>query len=112
MITKKDVINALIMKGQQSKRYKLSEVWELNLDEIVEALNGLEFGEEQKTALEAVKTKKNDRDILVIKTKSVMKRDKMKEMYRNLLEQKQCGIILLDDTFDVMVVKDIIFSEV
>lgn len=57
-----------------------------------------------------MKTVKNDRDILIIKAKSFIKRDKMKEMYRNLLEQKQCGIILLDDTFDVMIAKDVIFS--
>ena len=56
-----------------------------------------------------MKTVKNDRDILVIKAKTVMKRSQMKEMYRNLLEQKQYGIILLDDTVDVMIVKDVIF---
>ena len=37
-ITKKDAINALLNKGQHSKRYKLGETWELNLFEIQEAI--------------------------------------------------------------------------
>lgn len=41
LINRKDVINALVNKGQASKRYKLDEVWELNLTEIEEALNEL-----------------------------------------------------------------------
>ena len=41
LISRKDAICALVNKGQASKRYKLGEVWELNLTEIEEALNEL-----------------------------------------------------------------------
>ena len=41
LIDRKGAINALLYKGQASKRYKLGEVWELNLTEIEEALNEL-----------------------------------------------------------------------
>jgi len=37
-IDKDEVLNACVEKGQQSKRYKLGEKWELNYDEIKEAL--------------------------------------------------------------------------
>lgn len=38
-ITKEQAINALLLKGQKSTRYKLGETWELNLYEIQEAIN-------------------------------------------------------------------------
>ena len=38
MVSKKAVELALLKKGQASKRYKLGEIWELNFDEIREAL--------------------------------------------------------------------------
>lgn len=34
-----DVVSALLTKGQSSKRYKLGETWELNFEEIREALD-------------------------------------------------------------------------
>lgn len=37
-VSKKAVELALLEKGQASKRYKLGEIWELNFDEIREAL--------------------------------------------------------------------------
>ena len=40
-ITKEDAINALVEKGQHSKRYKLDEIWELNFLEIQEAFEKL-----------------------------------------------------------------------
>jgi hypothetical protein len=41
LINRKDAINALVNKGQASKRYKLGEVWGLNSTEIRDALNEL-----------------------------------------------------------------------
>ena len=41
LIERQDAINALVEKGQLSKRYKLGEFWELNLSEIKEALDEL-----------------------------------------------------------------------
>ena len=38
LISKKAVELALLEKGQSSKRYKLGDIWELNFDEIREAL--------------------------------------------------------------------------
>lgn len=40
-ITKEQAINALLLKGQKSTRYKLGETWELNLFEIQEAINSI-----------------------------------------------------------------------
>lgn len=39
LITRREVELALLEKGQKSKRYKLGEIWELNFDEIREALS-------------------------------------------------------------------------
>jgi len=38
LISRQDAILALLEKGQRSRRYKLGEIWELNFDEIREAL--------------------------------------------------------------------------
>ncbi len=38
LISREVAIDALLEKGQQSRRYKLGENWELNFDEIREAL--------------------------------------------------------------------------
>ena len=40
-VTIRDVELAMLEKGQESKRYKLGETWELNLMEIREALNAI-----------------------------------------------------------------------
>lgn len=40
-ISREDAINALLNKGQRSKRYKLGKTWELNLMEITEAINSI-----------------------------------------------------------------------
>ena len=45
-ITKKQAINALLLKGQHSTRYKLGETWELNLFEIQEAINAIPVNKE------------------------------------------------------------------
>lgn len=51
LISRKAVFDALIEKGQNSKRYKLGENWELNLPEIIEAINALPSAEpEERTA--------------------------------------------------------------
>lgn len=39
LITCREVELALLEKGQKSKRYKFGEIWELNFDEIREALS-------------------------------------------------------------------------
>lgn len=41
IVYRKDVYNALVEKGQVSKRYKLGEEWELNGKEIREALENV-----------------------------------------------------------------------
>lgn len=38
LINRQNAIAVLLEKGQRSKRYKLGEIWELNFDEIREAL--------------------------------------------------------------------------
>lgn len=40
-VSKEDAINALLNKGQHSRRYRLGETWELNLMEIQEAINAI-----------------------------------------------------------------------
>ena len=37
-VSKEQIINALVEKGQASKRYKLGQTWELNGEEIREAI--------------------------------------------------------------------------
>lgn len=39
LITRRDVEIALLEKGQRSRRYKLGDIWELNYDEIRDALS-------------------------------------------------------------------------
>ena len=39
LITRRNVELVLLEKGQRSRRYKLGEIWELNFDEIREALS-------------------------------------------------------------------------
>lgn len=41
MISREAAIEALLEKGQSSRRYKIGEIWELNFDEMREALNSL-----------------------------------------------------------------------
>lgn len=41
LVSKEDVINTLIEKGQNTKRYKLGEIWELNLSEITDAIKSI-----------------------------------------------------------------------
>lgn len=41
LISKTDAIIALLSKGQKSRRYKLGEIWELNLEEIKDAINNM-----------------------------------------------------------------------
>lgn len=48
-ISKKDAINALLNKGQKSRRYKLGETWELNLMEIQETIAAMPIADVQPT---------------------------------------------------------------
>ena len=41
LATRRKIEIALLVKGQESRRYKLGETWELNYDEIKEALDEL-----------------------------------------------------------------------
>lgn len=50
LISRQAVFDALIEKGQNSKRYKLGENWELNLPEIIEAINAIPSAEPERTA--------------------------------------------------------------
>ena len=38
-LSKKEILLAIVEKGQSSRRYKLGEIWELNFEEIREALD-------------------------------------------------------------------------
>lgn len=40
-ISRRATLEALLDKGQHSRRYKLGDVWELNFDEIREVINAL-----------------------------------------------------------------------
>lgn len=42
LITRKNIELALLNKGQHSRRYKLSDIWELNYDEIREVLDDVD----------------------------------------------------------------------
>ena len=48
LISREDVIFALIEKGQKSKRYKFGESWELNLSEIKEAVESVPSAEPER----------------------------------------------------------------
>lgn len=45
LIDRQAAIEALLEKGQSSRRYKIGEIWELNFDEIREVLNSLPSAE-------------------------------------------------------------------
>ena len=47
IISRQGAIGALVEKGQRSRRYKLGETWELNFDEIREALATVPSAEPQ-----------------------------------------------------------------
>ena len=47
LIVREDAIITLLEKGQRSRRYKLGETWELNFDEIREALATVPSAEPQ-----------------------------------------------------------------
>lgn len=48
LVARGDVLDALIEKGQKSKRYKLGENWELNLSEIKEAVESIPSAEPER----------------------------------------------------------------
>ena len=48
LISRQVIFDALIEKGQNSKRYKLGENWELNLSEIIEAINAIPSAEPER----------------------------------------------------------------
>ena len=54
LVKRSDILNALIEKGQKSKRYKLGEIWELNLSEIKEAVESVPFAYPEMITIEEV----------------------------------------------------------
>ena len=54
LIRREDAINALVEKGQSSKRYKIGDFWELNLSEIKEALDDIPSAEPEMLTIEEV----------------------------------------------------------
>lgn len=48
LVKRSDILNALIEKGQKSKRYKWGESWELNLTEIKEAIESVPSEEPER----------------------------------------------------------------
>jgi len=57
LISRKAVFDALIEKGQNSKRYKLGEKWELDLPEIIEAINAIPSAEPEERTANVIKHK-------------------------------------------------------
>ena len=47
LVARGDILDALIEKGQKSKRYKWGESWELNLTEIKEAVESVQYAPER-----------------------------------------------------------------
>ena len=52
LVARGDVLDALIEKGQKSKRYKLGESWGLNLTEIKEAVESVPFAYPEMITIE------------------------------------------------------------
>ena len=48
LVARGDILDALIEKGQKSKRYKWGESWELNLSEIKEAVESVPSAEPEQ----------------------------------------------------------------
>ena len=48
LVARGDILDALIEKGQKSKRYKWGENWELNLSEIKEAVESVPSAEPER----------------------------------------------------------------
>lgn len=48
LVARGDILDALIEKGQKSKRYKWGESWELNLSEIKEAVESVPSAEPER----------------------------------------------------------------
>lgn len=70
LITRREAELVLLEKGQRSRRYKLGDVWELNFDEIREALSEYQpkivwckdcknRGNSEKCVLSAISEEKN-----------------------------------------------------
>lgn len=72
LISRKSVFDALIEKGQNSKRYKLGEKWELNLPEIIEAINAIPSVEpEERTAKVITKVIKHKYSLNVVGAQTI-----------------------------------------
>lgn len=63
-ISRMATLEALLEKGQHSRRYKLGDIWELNFDEIREVINALPAADPQWTPCSKGLPKK-DGDYLV-----------------------------------------------
>lgn len=48
--------------------------------------------------------------MLIIKSKTNLPKEEMKNMYRNLLEQKDLGLIFVNDNYEVLEVPDSILD--
>ena len=60
LIDRNGAINALLEKGQRSRRYKLGDIWELNFDEIKEVMKAVPSVEPERKTGEWIAL---DRDI-------------------------------------------------
>ena len=54
LVNRGDILDALIEKGQKSKRYKWGESWELSLSEIKEAVESVPFAYPEMITIEEV----------------------------------------------------------
>lgn len=70
LISRQAVFDALIEKGQNSKRYKLGENWELNLPEIIEAINAIPSAESEQKWIPCSERLPEDEYVLISKIPS------------------------------------------
>ena len=58
-VSRKAVYDAMVEKGQRSRRYKLGEIWELNGTEIREALDTVPSAQPERTCVNCGRTANN-----------------------------------------------------
>ena len=78
LISRHDAIIALLEKGQKSRRYKVGDIWELNFDEIREALATVPSADPERKKGKWIKT------------------DEREEWYGDIYVCSLCGYRLID----------------
>ena len=95
LATRREIEIALLVKGQKSKRYKLGEIWELNYDEIREALDELTPSHTKNSITEdkviddtiSRKTVINGLDYIITELDKLIKKDPLNNEYHHTKKQ-------------------------